>query len=273
MFALYASQRNWLSLRLPIGPFQTPVVAAVSWAAFEALAAEAECCLVEVAPEQPAPVLDGLAALGRARPDAALVFITERRLPPAIHRLGVSVRPPLDPRRLWLASQIACTRSVLRAAAADATRAVCLPPLARAALHAALAADPPLRTVSDVADAVRSSRRHLSRAWASWHGTAGPAATMPEVLEWLLLLRGVLARTAAPCWEDVARRFGVHRHTLTRIARDLAQCQLRSLTVDALPRLRPAFRAAVVAPLLGRPAGDRDVRASVCSDGCRDRAR
>jgi len=86
----------------------------------------------------------------------------------------------------------------------------------------------------------------LSRTWAASAAAGAPIAPLSEVLDWVLLLRAVLARAHTSCWGDVAHTYGVHRHTLTRVARDLAQTPLRLLTVDAAPVLRQAFRTAVL---------------------------
>lgn len=95
MFALFATERNWLALSQPHLSLGTTVVGTVGWPAFLSLAPAAECCLVAVPPTPPVGLYDALRAFRRSLPYTPLVIVAERALPADVAALGEVVREPL----------------------------------------------------------------------------------------------------------------------------------------------------------------------------------
>jgi hypothetical protein len=103
-----------------------------------------------------------------------------------------------------------------------------------------LAADPPFRTVTELAAVVACDRRTLAAYWAraTNRGAAGgTAARLQDVLDARLL--GVAAhRASARCegWPDVAVALRVHERTLARAARRVLGLSLPQLRLSGCAR-------------------------------------
>jgi len=96
-----------------------------------------------------------------------------------------------------------------------------LPHALREALIRACEGERPLTSVKQLALAVTVDRRTL---WHQWQRTVGPSTPLrlQDFLHWLVLLRAIERKTPSATWAAVAEQVGVHPHTLSRLARQLA---------------------------------------------------
>ena len=93
-----------------------------------------------------------------------------------------------------------------------------LSPTLTRALGRALSRRPPVTSVQRLAREVGRDRRTL---WHHWTRSVddGEELTLKAFLDWIVLLRAAVERTASQSWEEVAEEFGVHARTLRRAAR------------------------------------------------------
>jgi hypothetical protein len=250
MFALFAGERNWLTMDQPRTPFPVPVVGALGWQAFTCLTRAAECAIVLL------PPADGVAArrliadvrsLRRDRPYVPLVLVTAGAHAAELFGLGEVVQAPVEAVRLWPACQRACTRALLDETR-DAFRRRGEPRRLWRALAAACDMAMPASSVGALASAAGCHRRTLWHHWRS-RSPLAPTLDLDDVLDRLVLLRACASRRRGVTWELVALRLGVRRRMLSRIAARVAGLTLRDLSPDALPRVRAAFRQEVLTPL------------------------
>jgi hypothetical protein len=151
--------------------------------------------------------------------------------------------------RLWPAVQRACAAAVFQRAAQTLARALPSNPLLASALACACCAEPPFRSVSELAAALGCNRRTLWRHWRLGVG-AGVMLRLEDVLDWLLLLHAVGHKSPGRSWSRVASELQVHPHTLARAAARLARRSLRALTAVNQLTLAREFDAQLLAPLL-----------------------
>jgi hypothetical protein len=249
IFALFATERNWLALSRPHLPLAAPVVGTVGWQAFVALAPAAECGIVAVPPAHGAAMREPLRRFHRTHPFTPIVLVADGDLPPDVAALGVVVRAPLEAVRLWPAIQQACTDTLLLESAARFAAAERHPPLLRRALALACTAAAPIRTLGELARATGCDQRTFREHWRR----ADPLARtlrLEDVLDWLLLLRACRGRSPRTSWGAVAATLGVQREELRRIAVTHAGVRLRDLAPDTGPRLRALFRQTVLDPFV-----------------------
>ncbi len=129
------------------------------------------------------------------------------------------------------------------------------PRLQRALGHACRA-EPPVRSIGQLASASGCDRRTL---WRHWHDAV--AARLPlrleDVLDWLLLLHAVGRKDPSCSWSRVAAELHIHPHTLGRICVRLAGRPLRMLAaIDQLP-LALQFDAQIHTAFGSQPAWTR----------------
>lgn len=130
-----------------------------------------------------------------------------------------------------------------------------LPPAVRAALAYACRAQPPVRSVNQLAAAVGCDRRTL---WLHWKQAVSPKSELrlQDVLHWVLLLRAVGRKTPDRPWAAVAGDIGVSPDTLGRWAKCLAGATLEELAGSGRETLLLRFHARVHDILLGDAAAD-----------------
>ena len=121
------------------------------------------------------------------------------------------------------------------------------PTLARA-LSRALSRRPPVTSVQRLAREVERDRRTL---WHHWNRSVddGEQLTLKAFLDWIVLLRAAVERTASQSWEEVAEEFGVHARTLRRAARRRTDDPLGQLANGGLEACFRSFEDEVL-PLL-----------------------
>jgi hypothetical protein len=111
------------------------------------------------------------------------------------------------------------------------------PPLQRALGHACRA-EPPVRSIGQLAGASGCDRRTLWRHWNEAVASRG-SLRLEDVLDWLILLHAVGRKEPTRSWSSVASDLHIHPHTLGRIAARLASRPLRMLAAaDQLPLTR-----------------------------------
>lgn len=130
--------------------------------------------------------------------------------------------------------------------------------LARA-LGRALTRHPPVTTVQRLAEEVDRDRRTL---WHHWHQTlAGDdALTLKGFLDWVVLLRAGVERTAADNWGRVAEEFDLHTRTLRRTARRRTDAPLSQLDDGGLEACFRRFEEEVLPRITGPVAEDQTPR-------------
>jgi hypothetical protein len=122
-----------------------------------------------------------------------------------------------------------------------------LPACLRHALALACGAEPPLRTVQNLARAVGCDRRVL---WQQWkEAMDGSPLRLQDVLHWFLLLRAAGMKRPGVPWNQVAEGLGVHAQTLGRLSRQLADLSLTGLAGTQQGVLVERFERDVVGTL------------------------
>ena len=151
---------------------------------------------------------------------------------------------------------LACRTAVLHEWAELIRAASALPPVLRPALMHGLyaAADRPVRTVKDLAAAIRRSPVTLSQAFRA--GVVGDA-TLGRFLSALVILRAHQLRTSGLSWEVVESRLDFGRRTLHRKSKNWPGLTLGQLARTPRQDLLARFAADHMHPLLNGSAADR----------------
>lgn len=128
-----------------------------------------------------------------------------------------------------------------------------LAPILAEALGRALSRRPPVTSVQRLAREVERDRRTL---WHHWNRSVGDGGelTLKAFLDWVVLLRAAVERTACESWEEVAEDFGVHARTLRRAARRRTDDPLGRLTNGGLEACFRCFEEEVIPLLTGEEA-------------------
>lgn len=111
----------------------------------------------------------------------------------------------------------------------------------------------PVRTVTELADAVGRSRVTLSQ---QFRAHAGGATTFARYLSALVVLRAHQLRAAGLNWKAVSSGLGIRRETLNRKTRAWLGCPLSALERIPREQMLTAFVAEHVTPLLGENPRD-----------------
>lgn len=135
-----------------------------------------------------------------------------------------------------------------------------LSPTLSRALGRALTRHPPVTTVQRLAEEVDRDRRTL---WHHWHQTiAGDdGLTLKGFLDWVVLLRAGVERTATGNWGRVAEEFDLHTRTLRRTARRRTDAPLGRLDDGGLEACFRRFEEEVLPRITGPVAEDQTPRA------------
>lgn len=118
-----------------------------------------------------------------------------------------------------------CVSSVRRDLRRRVANSGAFSPLLRRALDVAIAANPPIRSITALCSHVPCSRSAL---WASWRSQTCQLR-LEDFVDWLVLLDGVAQHASGLTWLDVSTALEVHEHTLQRMARRLAGASLSEL--------------------------------------------
>jgi len=258
MYALFCGDCVHPHRMVAAFPADRRVIATDQWPTFEAAARTAACLIVAV------PWLHDWPAAGRSSVAVAsaaarrpLVVVTSKDADNARLLRGI----PADEvvwlsdveRDLWRAVRAAESRGLLRRVAEGVERCPALPLILQVSLAHACRKETPVRSVSELAQAVGRDRRTLWRLWrAAFAGH--PPLRLEDFLHWLLVLHATSRKNAAQPWSSVACVLGVHEHTIARAALRLVGTSLRELSVLGEPLVAGRFERDVVAPLLGADA-------------------
>jgi hypothetical protein len=247
IFALYASERNWLSLSQGPPWLGGPVVGTLGWEAFLALTPAAECGIIVVPNATTSRLYEDLRVLRCVQPFLPLVLIAEQPLPRDIDLLGEVIPQSLVALGLLAAIQRACTRALLHEAATHVESVVKCPATLRRAFMAACRAPAPIATVKDLA---RVAGCHRHTLWSQWHKSALAARELKleDFVNWLILLHACIHWSSGLRWNRIAATCGVHRHRLRRISAKYGGATLCDFSPNVCVRLRAAFRRTVLAP-------------------------
>lgn len=130
-----------------------------------------------------------------------------------------------------------------------------LSPTLRTALQRAVRRRPPLISVADLAAEVGRDRRTL---WHHWSGAyPEPSELTPKgFLDWVLLLRAIVARSGDESWGRVAGELGVHTRTLRRMADRRLGISLAEVAGMDRERFFERFREEILVPLDAAGEGD-----------------
>ena len=213
--------------------------------------AHVECVVLGCRSPVPPGRLELVRALEREVSGAPIIFVTDPAPDAArwLSESGVSeivwfedVRTGLRPR-----IEVLCRTAVLFGLAEE-IEGWTLPPALRTALAHSLraATDRPVRTVKELAAAVRCSPVTLSQAFRA---SAARDVTLSQFLRALVLLRAHQLRTSGVSWETVSRRLGFTRPTLHRKARKWPGRTLGQLARTPRQELLSTFANDLVRPL------------------------
>ena len=226
LFAADHPTRAATRAKLPLG---ATVVTVAAWATALEVAPVVDCVLLVRAPDDAsdlAPLVRELVATATTAPIvvAADAGAGERA---AIGRAGARAvaGARAGGRELWGTVQRVVSDALLARAARSFGEIPLAPPL-RAALVELCVADPPRASVAALCGAVGVHRRTLWYQWRRQVGEASPR--LEDAVTSAVLLRAFMARSAGEGWSTIARRDGIHRHTLARSAN-------RLLALPALP--------------------------------------
>jgi hypothetical protein len=140
----------------------------------------------------------------------------------------------------------ASERGFLRATAANAERAVQLPPAIRNAIAAACRTRESVPSVAELGVMSGASRKAL---WRIWRETAPADVTQKTFLDWILLLRAASRKAPERTWRSIAEEFEVEEDTLAHVAKRLIGLRLSELSAASINGLRAEFIGAVLRPL------------------------
>lgn len=123
-----------------------------------------------------------------------------------------------------------------------------LPGCLAQALALACSAEPPVRTVQNLARVAGCDRRVL---WQQWkQAVESSELRLQDVLHWFLLLRAAGLKSPGRPWNAVADELGVHAQTLGRLSRQLAGLSLTDLAGTGQGELVERFERDVLGTLL-----------------------
>jgi hypothetical protein len=232
---------------------RTAVVRTAGWDGFERALAGAACGVAVVEWLHADVGFRRLQLLRERLPGKPLVLVTSRDADNARVLFGTGLQEVVwlseIETRLWPAVQRASATAVFQRAAQTLARALPANPLLASALAYACSAEPPFRSVSELATALGCNRRTLWRHWRLGVGAA-VMLRLEDVLDWVLLIHAVGHKSPGRSWSQVASELQVHPHTLARAAARLARRSLRALTAVNQLTLAREFDAQLLAPLL-----------------------
>lgn len=232
-----------------------------SWRAFERSAAARKSLVVVLPGQVTMEQVERLATLQRQLPYHPLVLAVDRDAENLrrLSRLRVTEMiwtEELD-RHLWPTLRRARTGSALRRFASEFEAADWIPTRLRKALAHACASATPVYSVAQLASRAGRDRRTLWRLWQSAFGPT-PPLRLQDFVHWILLIRAAAVRSTGRRWSAVAHDLGVHEHTIARLARSLADMNLRELEAGGPAEVTQRFERRVVATLLRKGNGHRD---------------
>lgn len=218
------------------------------------LAGEASCTVLVIGRESPIDQVDDPVALRRGHPLHPVVVASAYDSPHA-QRLVTSARDAVVlfrdfDKELMPAVSRACVGGVLEqmASAIESERHV--PPTLRAAIALLYRAQPPIRSVKELAAQVGCEPRTLEH---HWRRAVRSGLRLHDLLGWVLLLHAATARLSTPNWIAVGAALGVGAQTLARLGRTLAHLSLREIAAFGHRKLLSLFRQCVLAAL---PTGE-----------------
>ncbi|MEJ7811795.1 MAG: hypothetical protein WKG32_15395 [Gemmatimonadaceae bacterium] len=230
------------------------MMASEDWSRFEHVAPAAICSVIAVDWLCDDAICTRLFAFHQRFPLHPVVLVTRKDADNVRHLKGLHVQEVVWPsevaQTLWPAVRRACARDLLHRLAAAFVKAERLSVELRQALVSACWSEPPVRSVTVLAQMVGCDRRTLWRHWRDAAGRMSPLR-LEDVVHWLLLLRAAGRKGPNRGWAVVARELNMHEHTLARSARRLAGCTLSDLSAAGLPALTTTFVQQVIHPLTG----------------------
>jgi AraC-like DNA-binding protein len=262
MIMLYTSAREHIPKLRALLPSGTPVATTDDWSAFEQTVATSSCAVIVVEWLFRDPVFPAVSKFKLRRPAHPTVLVT--RWEPENARLlkDLVVEEVVWFRELDLqlgpAVQRVCTAhfSHTRSLGVVFEEAGQLPPKLREALALACRADPPIRSVNQLALITGCDRRRL---WEQWSASLEASFSMrlQDFLHWLVLIRALGRKAPGRSWERVAAEVGVSHRTLRRMAQQLTARTLQQLEQQSPGAAAAEFRGRVVDPLLGAGGEDK----------------
>lgn len=202
-----------------------------------------ECLILGCRHPIPAETIELLRDIERKRLWIPFILVTDRE-PEAVRRLS-DVKVPAV---VWFADlqtelplEIEAARgSVPLLRLAEQAEGATLPPALRTALAYSLraATDRPVRSVKELAAAVRYSPTTLSKAFSDWQDGR---TTLSQFLEALVILRASQFRSSGMNWKRVSARLDFARETLQRKSKRWPGCTLVQLEKVPHDRLLTAL--------------------------------
>lgn len=144
----------------------------------------------------------------------------------------------------------ACSAGHLQQVAQTIGGAAQLPRRLRTALVHACRSPACVRSVNDLAAAVKCDRSTLCRQWQRGR-SPGTELRLEDFLDWLTILRAVGRRPPGRKWSAVAEELGVQERTLGRMARRLLGSGLRELDVDGYAGVAARFEESALRRVVG----------------------
>lgn len=190
-----------------------------------------ECLILGCRHPIPAETIELLRDIERKRLWMPLILVTDRE-PEAVRWLSdvkTSAVVWFGDLQTELPLEIeAARRSVPLLRLAEQAEEATLPPALRTALQYSLraATDRPVRSVKELAAAVRYSPITLSKAFSGWQGGR---TTLGQYLETLVILRARQLRSSGMNWKGVSAHLGFARETLQRKSKRWPGCTLLQL--------------------------------------------
>ncbi|MYA33341.1 MAG: helix-turn-helix transcriptional regulator [Gemmatimonadales bacterium] len=202
-----------------------------------------ECLILGCRHPIPAETIELLGDIERKRLWIPLILVTDRE-PEAVRRLSdvkASAVAWFADLQTELPLEIEAARgSVPLLRLAEQAGEATLPPALRTALPYSLraATDRPVRSVNELAAAVRYSPITLSKAFSTWHDRR---TTLSRFLAALVILRARQLRSSGLNWNSVSMHLGFARETLQRKSKRWRGCTLVQLEKVPPDRLLKAL--------------------------------
>lgn len=260
---MYCPNRDWVTRLMASVPEGETVAPTSCWRTFRRSAVKDGLLVVVLPGEVTDDEVGQLASLQRRLPYHPLVVVVDRD-PESLRRLiplRVSEMIWIDEvdRRLWPTLRRARMDAELGRLARRFEDADWIHARLRQALAAACRATSPVRTIPVLAALVGRDRRTIWRLWQSTFGPK-PPLRLQDFLDWILLIHAAGLRSSGKRWSVVAKELAVHEHTIARIARRLADLNLRQIGDAGVGEVIRRFDRHAVRPLLGR-GDEREGRA------------
>jgi hypothetical protein len=253
LLVLFALERRLLAAVTRALPSSVETINVVEWDQLTFHVSRTTCAIFAI-PWLPARnAIEQLRTLRTRCPLQPLVLVTTRDPDNLLHLRAISIDEVVwlhdMARSLWPAVCRSQVPGLMRLSVDTLLACRQLPACLRRGLVSACMAEPPIRSIQELA---RITGCHRHTLWYHWHKGVGYSTKLrlEDFLDWLILLRAADGKRGRCAWAHVATSIEVHEHTIARIARRHLGMTLRDLAEIELKTLAEVFRAQALQPVI-----------------------